>query len=271
VLPEDDPWNEEVAAAHEEWRAKMRDPEVRTEDGFRHEVRQALRTVKQDYIDRYAELHERARLGINDDEKKQKLMNDPLLQDLKRLVTIDLLPSAELSQRQNELTSLKSCFQFTDGDIESRPVCPHCNFRPAQEEVKGNASTILSQMEDQFERLAEKWTGMLLENLEDPTAQQSIELLSDEEQEAVEQFMQSKELPQPVSSEFVQGMQRALDGLEPVAVTAEELVAKLGINRPMTVEQFRKQVDSFVQGVAQGKDIDRLRIVIREGEQDAES
>ncbi|MGI5818108.1 MAG: DUF6079 family protein [Armatimonadota bacterium] len=271
VLPEEDPWNEEVAAAREDWRAKMRDPVVRTDDGFRHEVRQALRAVKQDYIDRYASLHQRARLGINDDEKKQKLMNDPLLQDLKRLVTINLLPRGELSKRQNELTSLKSCFQFTDSDIESRPVCPHCNFRPAQEEVRGNASTILSQMGDQFERLAEEWTQTLLENLEDPTAQQSIELLSDDEQEAVEQFMEAKELPQPVSNEFVQGVQRALEGLEPVTVTAEELVETLGVNRPMTVEQFRKQFDSFVQGVAQGKDIDRLRIVIREGEQDAES
>jgi hypothetical protein len=271
VLPENDPWNEQVSAAREKWRARMSDPEVRTEDGFRHEVRQALRTVKQDYIDRYASLHERARLGINDDEKKQKLMNDPLLQDLKRLVTISLLPRGELSKRQNELTSLKSCFQFTDSAIEARPICPHCNFRPAQEEVKGNASTILRQMEDQFERLAEEWTQTLLDNLEDPTAQQSIELLSDDEREAIEQFIGSKELPQPITNEFVQGVQRALEGLEPVTVTAEELVATLGVNRPMTVEQFRKQFDSFVQGVAQGKDIERLRIVIREGEQDAES
>lgn len=271
VLPEDDPWNDDVSMAREQWRAKMRDPEARTQDSFRHEVRQALRGVKQSYVERYASLHERARLGINDDEKKQKLMNDPLLQDLKRLVTINLLPRGELSKRQNELTSLKSCFQFTDSDIESRPVCPHCNFRPAQEEVKGNASTILSQMGDQFERLAEEWTRTLVDNLQDPTAQQSIELLSDDEREAVGQFMDAKELPQPVSNEFVQGVQRALEGLEPVTVTAEKLVETLGVNRPMTVEQFRKQFDSFVQGVAQGKDIERLRIVIREGEQDAES
>ena len=57
-----------------------------------------------------------------------ELLDDERLKDLQNLSTIDLMPRQHLSDFQNRLAGLKSCFALTEQELEASPVCPHCGF-----------------------------------------------------------------------------------------------------------------------------------------------
>ena len=67
------------------WRAKLLDPELRGRPDFRQIINRALQKAKDDYKTTYLNLHKKARLGINEDEKKKELLKDPRLDQLKKL------------------------------------------------------------------------------------------------------------------------------------------------------------------------------------------
>jgi len=51
---------------------------------------------------------------MGEDKRKVTLMRDPRLEQLKRLATIELMPASALTDLQNRLAGLKSCFNLTD-------------------------------------------------------------------------------------------------------------------------------------------------------------
>ena len=89
------------------------------------------------------------------------------------------------------------------------------------------------------------------EPLDDPLVEPSIQLLEEGPgRDALTEFRATKELPDPVESEFVQTLQTVLDGLEGVAVTAEELYAAISEGGARcTVPQLRERFDGFVAQV----------------------
>jgi len=89
-----------------------------------------LQKLKKEYIAIYIDLHTRARLGVNDDKRKAGLLNDQRLRILQKLASIDLMPRQQLTDYQNSLAGLQSCFALTDQELDASPICPHCRFRP---------------------------------------------------------------------------------------------------------------------------------------------
>ena len=63
-----------------------------------------LRKLKQDYMASYISLHTQARLGVNDDRRKAKLLKDSRLQILLKLADIDLMPRQQVTDYQSRLT-----------------------------------------------------------------------------------------------------------------------------------------------------------------------
>ncbi len=61
------------------WRAKLLDPALRGRPDFRQVINRALQKSKDDYKTTYLNLHNKARLGINEDEKKKNLLKDARL------------------------------------------------------------------------------------------------------------------------------------------------------------------------------------------------
>jgi hypothetical protein len=260
VLPPTDPWLETLSEARSAWFPRMLDPAIRSADGFRHRITQGLNQVKQQYLEHYAQLHQQARLGINDDEKKKRLLGDPVMANLQRLAGVSLLPHANLTSLQTQISQLQPCYEFTKDTIKDSPLCSHCSFRPAVEGTGRNASIILGQMEDKLDALVDDWTRLLLEMLSDPTAEQSIDLLEGKQKQAVTAFLEAGQLPETVSEDLVKGIETALAGLEPVVLTFGELQKALGDPDPCTLEQFRSRFEDFLQRLTQGKDIARVRI-----------
>ena len=156
-----------------QWRAKLLDPQLRGSPDFRQIINRALQKAKDDYKTTYLNLHKKARLGINEDEKKKELLKDPRLDQLKKLAAgISLLPHASLTELQTRLSKLTPCFTLVKDDLDASPICPHCNFRPQEETLGASGQAVLTQIDDQLDTMLENWRKTLLDNLADPTVEE---------------------------------------------------------------------------------------------------
>jgi energy-coupling factor transporter ATP-binding protein EcfA2 len=267
VLPPQDPWRTQMETMRSEWRAKLMDPSARSAADFRQKINRALQKVKDDYKSAYFSLHKKARLGVNEDGKKKELLKDARLESLKKLAGVSLLPHSSLTELQNRLAKLQPCFTLVKDDLDSSPICPHCNFRPQEENVGNSGLAVLQQIDQQLDALLENWSGTLLENLGDPTAKKSISLLPAEQKTAVGGFLKAKKLPEKISNDLVQGMQTALSGLIAISVKPVELLDALSDGgAPCTVEQLQTRFEEFLTKITRGKEQAKVRLVIDRGE-----
>ena len=227
------------------------------------EVGKKLKKLKRDYVNQYISLHARARLGVNDDKRKAGLLNDQRLQTLLRLAGIDLMPRQQLTDYQNRLASLKSCFVLTEQNLDASPICPHCEFRPAVGTGTATGSQMIDQMDAQLDAMVTAWTSTILSNLEDPITQDNVELLKSDDRESLKAFIKSKELPVPLDSNFVHALKEALSGLVKVTVKVEELQQALQVtDGPATPEEMKKRFDAYIDQLTKGKDPAKVRIVM---------
>ena len=222
-----------------------------------------LKKLKKDYIDAYAGLHTKARLGVNDDKRKASLLNDQRLQTLVKLAGIDLMPRQQLTDYQNRLAGLKSCFALTEQDLDASPICPHCGFRPSVETDAAAGAQMIDQMDDQLDAMVAAWTSTILSNLEDPITQANMDLLKIDDREPLEAFIQSKELPEPLDINFVHALKEVLSGLVKVTVKAQDLQQALQVtDGPATPAEMKKRFEEYIDLLTKGKDPAKVRIVL---------
>jgi hypothetical protein len=228
------------------------------------EYRQTLAKLKKDYITAYVGLHSKARLGVTEEKTKSALRKDPRLIAMRALAGISLMPTSQLTSFEEKLDKLKSCASLVESELSAGPVCPHCGFRPANEQ--GDmlpAANVLKQLDDELDRLIDGWTQTLLDNLDDPIIQENFDLLKPAARSLVDGFISSKSLPDPVTPEFVAAVQEALSGLEKINVSSADIrQALLQGGSPATPEDLHKRFESFLNDRCKGKDTTKLRFVV---------
>jgi len=263
VLPDDDTWVSKVRELQGQISSSLSSAKKRAASDFRQKTRQELLRARKEYIGLYMKLHTRAHLGANEDKRKVSLMKDQRLEKLKKLATIDLMPASQLSDFQNRLAGLKTCFSLTEKDLESKPTCPHCEFRPGPEATTKTASQALIGLEEELEKITDHWTKSLLDNLNDPTVKQNMKLLKPKQSSLIGDFQKSKELPDKLEQPFVQALKELLSGLVKVVVKGSELrEALLEGGSPATPEELRSRFEEFVNHRIKGHDPAKVRIVI---------
>ena len=268
VLPPQDPWRDQMESTRGSWRAKLLDPALRGRPDFRQIINRALQKAKDEYKTTYLNLHKKARLGINEDGKKKELLKDYRLDQLKKLAAgISLLPHASLTELQTRLSKLTPCYTLVKDDLDASPICPHCNFRPQEETLGASGLAVLQQIDGQLDTMLENWRETLVDNLSDPTAKKSISLLPSAQKAAVEGFLKSKQLPEKIDADLVQGIQTALSGLIAMNVIPADLLDSLSAGgAPCTVEQLRTRFEEFLQKITRGREAAKVRLIIVRGE-----
>ena len=235
-----------------------------TELGARAQnVGATLRKLKKEYIDAYAALHAKARLGEHDEKRKTALLNDERLRTLLKLAGVDLMPRQQLVDYQNRLAELKTCGKLTTQELESTPVCPHCDFKPSVEAGTPAGFQLMDQMEAQLDTLVASWTTSLINNLEDPITRANLDLLKTEERTLVEGFIRTRELPVPLDNTFIHALTNVLSGLVKVTLKTPDLQQALRItDGPATPAEMKKRFDDFIDQLTRGKDPAKTRIVL---------
>ena len=208
---------------------------------------QKLAELKKEFAELYQNAHRRARLGSKEDRLKAQLLKDPRLGQLQQLSTIDLMPRQQLSDYQNRLASLRTCFALTKQELDASPVCPHCNFRLVTEPDGRGASHLLKGMEDELDRLYDGWTKTLAGNLDDPTTRQNLALLKPGVRKIVDAFLKARTLPDEINHDFVSALKEALSGLTKVVVTTDGVrAALLSGGSPATLPELKKRFDDYL-------------------------
>ena len=228
-------------------------------------VNQKLLALKKEYIKIYSSLHFKARLGVNDDKYKVKLLNDSRIQILERLVRIDIMPRQQLIDFKESLANLKSCFNMTEKDLNRFPVCHYCGYKPVLEDkLKSTSSSMaLNQLETELDNILENWVKTLVQNLEDPMTQEAVKLLSPEEQSHINKFIKSRVLPDLINNSFIDALKTALSGLVKVPVKMNYIQQALKLNGgPVTPDEIKKRFNEYVDNLSKGKDQAKVRIVL---------
>ena len=228
------------------------------------ECRQRLAKLKKNYLTAYIGQHSKARLGVAENKTKSALMKDPRLVAMRALAGISLMPTSQLTGFDEKLSKLKSCAALVESELVASPSCPHCSFRPSNEQ--GDmlpAANVLKQLDEELDRLLEGWLQTLLENLQDPIIQSNFDLLKSSSRAIVSGFAESKSLPDIVTPEFVAAVQEALSGLEKIGVTGDEIKKALLLGgSPATPDDLRKRFETFLNDRCKGKDTSKLRFVV---------
>jgi Family of unknown function (DUF6079) len=261
VLTSDNPWVQKAQATR-----KIVLDKLSTDRSAQHatEYRQTLSKLKKDYVAAYSTQHSKARLGVAEDKTKSALRKDNRLSAMRALAGISMMNTAQLTSFEEKLDKLKSCASLVESELSASPFCPHCNFRPANEQ--GDflpAANVLKQLDDELDKLLDGWQQTLLDNLEDPIIQANFDLLKTNPRLLIEKFTVSKTLPDPIPPEFVSAIQEALSGLEKVNVSGDDIRnALLQGGSPATPEDLRKRFESFLTDRCKGKDASKLRFVV---------
>jgi hypothetical protein len=173
------------------------------------------------------------------------------------------MPRQQLTDYQNRLAGLKSCFALTEQELDTSPICPHCGYRPAMESGTAHGSQMLAQMDMQLDTMVSTWAATLHGNLEDPITQSNMELLKSDDRQPLEAFIKARELPVPLDSSFVHALKEVLSGLVKVPIRTEELQQALRIAEgPATPTELKKRFDDFIDQLTKGKDPAKVRIVM---------
>lgn len=263
VLSSEEPWVAQVRRARDEIWADIGAPVKRKAAAFSQQTAQRLAQLKQDYIIAYMVLHAEARLGNSEDKRKAQLMGDARMQTLNKLATIPIIHVSQLTQFQKQLADLKPCFALTESELQANPVCPHCGFKPVNELTEEPANARLQAMDVELDNLVQSWTQRLLEDLEDPTARENLELLKPKQKKLLQDFQQSKSLPHPLTHDFIQALNEALSNLSKVVIKAEELAVALSAGgSPMTPEEMEQRFKNYLANLTKGKDRKTVRIIL---------
>lgn len=263
VLPTDHDWVDRMKTARQDVLEMLKQADLKELANQSQNVGTKLLKFKKDYTVAYIGLHTKARLGVNDDKRKAALLGDPRLQIMQKLAGIDLMPRQQLTDYQNRLAGLKSCFSLTEQNLDSTPVCPHCGFRPSVETETLTGPQMVDQMDDGLDTMLANWTSTLLSNLNDPITQVNMDLLKVDDCEPLEAFIKSRELPVPMDTDFVHALKEVLSGLVKVSVKVQNLQKALQIESgPATPAEIKKRFDDYINQLTKGKDPAKVRIVI---------
>jgi hypothetical protein len=265
LLDASHPWQDAVRTARADLMARIASPKQRSEADFKRLLTQTLGDLRTKYQDAYLAVHERARLGANDDKRKANLAKDTRLAQIQKIANVEMMPTQQLRDFENKLFALKTCFQLGRPDLDSDPLCPHCGFRPAEEPTGGAAAKkTLADLDETLDAIVRGWTDTLRTNLEDPTVSGNIELVSDPVgKRELQDFLKSKTLPDPVGPALVKALQEVLSGLQKVTFATTALQAALSDGGlPCTIGDLRERFDGYVASLAKGKDVSKIRIVI---------
>ncbi len=225
----------------------------------------ALKATGEDLRRRYAEAavaaHERDRLDGAGDERKRRLLEGAAYADLGQLSAIDLLPGGKYAGLQQKLADLRTCKTFDPSLLSRSVTCPECGYRP-RPTGGPTAQAMLEQIEEQIVSLRSEWEKALADSITAPEMAEQVNLLKAADKSIVNGFVTSRQLPEPVTEDFVRAVGQVLTRFEVRRVAPHEVwVALFPEAAPATIEELTDRFRVLLDGMKEGASTERIRVV----------
>ena len=151
----------------------------------------------------------------------------------------------KLTDIEQDLAALKTCYELTDTELKHSPVCPHCQF--ALNENSKNVHGQLDNLENRIDLLVDEWKQKLLETIADPLVQVAKKYLSEKQVKVIDDFVSAAALPSKVDDNFIN--------------SSSEIRKQY---RAYVKEQKEKiRLNEIISEYTQGKDPNTLRIIVK--------
>jgi hypothetical protein len=264
LLPAKDAWQVELKNAKEYVLSTLSDEAKRNAQNVGGQLRGRLENVQTSYTERYLALHKEYRLDRDQDEQKRQLTADPRWARMRALSKLSLLPSKQLMDLQDKLGAVETCPNLQPAELKVHAHCPHCGFNPiAVQDVHETASIRLGKVREEFEALCKNWVDVLLTDLQSEQALHNIQAVDPGERAAVQDFLSTLKLPEPLNQRFIDGVENTLQGLEVLTIDgADYLLALTRPGMPCSADELEKRIREFLQNHLEGKDRRKIRIQI---------
>lgn len=251
-----------ISAAKEEFR-KIRDSIYDGNNGniAANTVKKNLESIKSDYIELYLSEHNKRRLTISEDKQKKGILESKEVLALKKLKSIETLPTRQLNDIEDELAHLKTCYELTKAELENNYYCPHCKFSLGSDDL--SKAGRLNNIETRIDKALEDWTDTLLDTISDPIVLAQKEFLDSKQKAIIDDFTSTKKLPEIVDEAFVSAIKALLAGFEPVVIDTDDFISELEKLPPMDENAFKNKLDAIIKSYVSGKDANKVRIQVK--------
>jgi hypothetical protein len=123
-------------------------------------------------------------------------------------------------------------------------------------------SQMIEQMDEKLDGLLENWTNTILDNLEDPITLANMDLLKTDERKSLDTFIKTRNLPDPLSTDFVNALQEVLSGLVRVSIKFDDLHKTIANGGgPATPDELKKRFVEYIDKLTRGKDQAKVRLI----------
>ncbi len=235
-------------------------PQEMSGEGSAQDLKPILERVKGQYTDHYLRQHNAHRLGINQGKKKGQLISSDLLANLRRLKELTIFSAAKVDALDEDLGSLKVCYELEPSMLQATHFCTKCNYILGGTELP--VVNRLEAIEDKMQALLEEWSKTLHNTLSDPMLSEQMKYLTPQQREVIEKFLEEG-LPDKVDTFFVDAVEKLIDGFTPVTIKAEDLIDQLEAMGPSDVDTFKVRLNTILAGYTRGNDVRKLRIIIK--------
>ncbi|MGD2158540.1 MAG: DUF6079 family protein [Anaerolineales bacterium] len=263
-IPEDLPWSERAKQAQTALLADVRQMAKGETTRTEQTILRELGSLKEDYIETYADLHRKLALGPKDDDFRQSLYEDPRLSALKILSQVDLLQdtTVELRLWEQTITGIRTCREFHEGMLQDSPTCS-CGLRPSQSGSETASIELLLKLDERLSGMMLRWQQALRDALGSDAAQRSIEAMNPVERKPLEDFLEQPDDSADIPKGFMVSANRALRGIEAVTVPVDELIDALKAGGlPCTREEFQNRFTIYIHHAMRGHDDRNTRLTL---------
>lgn len=224
------------------------------------EVTRILGEIKKEYIDAYYEDHQKKRLSLSEGNKKGALLESVELEILDRLKELSIFSSGKVKSIKEDLAAVRVCYELTTDMLQTSHNCQKCHFLMGSDELP--AKNRLDSLGLRIDALIGEWTTTLYNALSDPTLKEQMPFLEEAQRQIINKFLESKKLPERVDLFFIEAVRTLLEGFETVRISVSDLAAELDSLGPSSIETVKKRLEEILNKAAQGKDSNKLRIII---------
>lgn len=223
-----------------------------------------LQTLKAQYVELYYAMHSGARLGITEQNKRDRLLQDGRYAALRQLASISILPAKRLEEWKAKVDQLQFCWSLRKDDLEHGVLCPHCRYRPEDGRNVGQAS--IEKLDEELDELIAVWTDTVVRTLRDAEMKESIALLTPDQRQMVETFVQAGTFFTPIDAAFVRTLNELFAGIRKVELSVDRLFQMAGNGHPLTVEELRNRFEALISEYAGTGHRQSVRILLQKGD-----
>lgn len=117
-------------------------------------------------------------------------------------------------------------------------------------------------MEDRLGELLNAWTETLLTNLNDPNVKDNITLLTDEQQQLVNEFIKNQYITLPINIRLLDTINDLLKGIHKEVLEVNQIIKMMGDGNPVTVNEVKRNFERLLNALVGNNPTNRVRIMI---------